>query len=388
MVKTDTLKKLTVDKLKKLAKRAGVKRYSSMKKSQLVRSLSKKEKRYTKSRRVRRSKRKSQSKRRTRKSKSRRGSKAKSKERLLKSKKSTKRRSTKRRSVKNRKGSPPKSPKGTKRVSDIYKGKSNDMNKFFDRIFIINLKDKTERFNKVTKQFHKQGVKYMRFNAVDGRCKDKECNVKKRQFEKKYKIKIANKIHTTVASLVVGTIQILREQVRNKWDHVLICEDDIEFGSGIHKKFSQGIKDLPDDWDLLYLGCGNQCGHKDISDKKTKSIKHKTSLSIVSEDYDWYVKNKDDLRTPCDEDECPSVDDSKYLTYPASPGGGWAYCYSLSGAKKFLKFIGKTIKDHIDQLLIKAVKSGKMEAIAFDPPIIFHEKGYLRPDSDLVWDSS
>ena len=244
----------------------------------------------------------------------------------------------------------------------------------------------TKRFNKVTKQFHKHGVKYMRYNAINGRCKDKECNTKKKEFEKKYNIKISNKVKVPVASLVIGTIQLLKEQIRNKWKRILICEDDVVFDKDIMKKFSNGIKDLPQDWDLLYLGSGNQTGHKNISETKTKTIKHKTSLSIVSKDYDWYVTNKDDLRLPCDKEDCPPVNNSEYLSYPMSPGGGWAYSYSLSGAKKFLKYIGKSIKDHVDQLLIKSVEQGKLEAIAFDPPIVYHESGAFRPDSTIPWE--
>lgn len=367
----DTIKDLTVDKLKKLAKKAGIKRYSSMRKKELVRVVRKsiKDKKRDSSKKSKRdlSKRDSSKKSKRDSSKKRSGTK---KERLLKETRK----------------SPRKSPNGTKRVNKIYKGKSNLINSFFDRIFIINLADKTERFNKVTKQFHKHGVKYMRFNALDGRCKEDECKTKKKEFESKYKIKISNKVKVPVASLVLGTIQILKEQVRNKWDTVLICEDDVVFDKNIMKKFSKGIVDMPPNWDLLYLGCGNQCGHKGISEKKTSTNRHKTSLSVISKDYDWFVHHKDDLRTPCSKEECPPVDNSKYLSYPASPGGGWAYCYSLSGAKKFLKFIGNTIKDHVDQLLIKAVEQGRMTAVSFDPPIIWHEEGALRPDSDLPWD--
>ena len=79
-----------------------------------------------------------------------------------------------------------KSPMGIKRVNHVYKGKNNEINSFFDRIFIINLKDKTSRFDKVTKQFHRHGVKYMQFEAVDGRCKSRECSSKKKELEKKY----------------------------------------------------------------------------------------------------------------------------------------------------------------------------------------------------------
>jgi hypothetical protein len=225
----------------------------------------------------------------------------------------------------------------------------------------------------------------MRFNAVDGRCKDDECKIKKKELEKKYKVKINNKTQPPTASLVLGTIQILKEQVRNKWKHVLICEDDIVFERNMVKRFSKGIENLPEDWDLLYLGCGNQGGHRGISTKKNKTSKYKTSLSIVSKDYNWYVNHRDDLRTPCDEEDCPAVDDSKFLSYPSAPGGTWAYAYSLNGAKKFLKFLNDKVTNHVDQLLIQAIQKGKLEAISFDPPIIMHEKGALRPDSDILW---
>lgn len=267
-----------------------------------------------------------------------------------------------------------------------YEGKDNSINDFFDKIFIINLHDKVERFEKVIKQFHKTGVKYERFNAVDGRCKDEECKVKKKKFEKKYKVKIMKKINIPAASLVLGTIQLLREQVKNKWSHMLICEDDIEFTKNLLKTFEKGIDDLPKGWDVFYLGCGNSCGHRGISEEKTSKTKHKTSLSIVSDDYDWYTNHENDLRVPCDDETCSKVKDSKYLSYPTAPGGTWAYSYSLKGAKKMLKFLDGKIDDHIDQLVIKAVKKGSVSAVSFDPPIIMHEQGAFRPDSDIPWE--
>jgi GR25 family glycosyltransferase involved in LPS biosynthesis len=266
----------------------------------------------------------------------------------------------------------------------VYTGKSNDINKFFNRIFIINLKDKTERFRKVTHQFHKYGVKYRRFNAVDGRCTKETCKEKKRQLQDDYGVKIT-KLVPPAASLVIGTIELLKQQVRNRWKHVLICEDDIVFGKDMMSRFSKALDDIPSRWDLMYLGCGNQCGHRGIGDK-SPTMRHKTSLSIVDDGYDWYVQNKDDLRVPCDKDDCSPVNGSKYLSYPVSPGGTWAYAYSLAGAKKMLNYINNHVTDHIDQMVIKAVRKGKVNAIAFDRPIVWHEGGSLRADSDIPWD--
>ena len=115
----------------------------------------------------------------------------------------------------------------------------------------------------------------------------------KRELEKKYNVKISRTVKPPTASLVIGTIEILKKQVKNKWKRVLICEDDVVFDSSILKTFEKGINELGDeDWDLLYLGCGNQCGIKGISDEKSKINKHITSLSIVDKDeYNWHVNN-------------------------------------------------------------------------------------------------
>jgi GR25 family glycosyltransferase involved in LPS biosynthesis len=321
------LKSLTVKELKSKAKKSGIKRYSYMSKNQLISSIKRSSKRSSKS-----------------------------------------------------------SGRGLKRVDEVYKGKpGNPLNKFFDRIFIINLEDMTKRFKIVSKQFKKHGIKYSRFNAINGRCKDDECEKKRKLFEQKYGYKISKKVNTPTASLVLGTIQILKEQIRNKWKWVLIAEDDINFKSTTLRRFKEGIKDLPYGTNMIYLGCGNMCGTKDISDDKNSRNKYKTSLSIVSDEYDWYVHYKDDLRTPCDENDCYRIDNSKYLSYPSAPGGTWLYAISLSGAKKFLKFLNGRISDHIDQLYIKAVQKGIMKPVAFDPPIVTHIKGAFRADSTIPW---
>lgn len=38
------------------------------------------------------------------------------------------------------------------------------------------------------------------------------------------------------ASLTIGTIELLREQVRNKWPRILICEDDVVLTKDILRK--------------------------------------------------------------------------------------------------------------------------------------------------------
>jgi|SRR3972149_8121483 len=276
----------------------------------------------------------------------------------------------------------------TELIKYIKTGKkpSNTFNRFFDKIYIINLYDKIIRWKKVSSAFRKKGIKIERFEAVDGRCKGKQCEQKRKQFEKEYNVKIPrSNLNLPARSLLLGTVLILREMVKNRWKHILLCEDDIVMARDVKQKFIQGIRELKrvqPNWDLLYLGCGNMCGVKDISSVKTQKTKYKSSIAKIYTDLDpFYVANKDDLRVQCD--YCINL--SKHISKVTRPGGTWAYAYSLKGARKFLRIVNNRIDDHVDQILSSAVLEKKLVAVAFDPPIIWHYMGADRPESDIPW---
>lgn len=238
----------------------------------------------------------------------------------------------------------------------------------------------------MSRQLRQQKIKYSRFLAIDGRCKDSECKTKKKELENKYSVKIAKKLVIPAASLTLGTMQILKEMVRKKWDYILICEDDINLEPNLNKKFKKGIEEIREKglkWDVLYLGSGGQTGFKGISEKRSKNIKHKTSWAISDDSLDFYVQNKDDLRMPCEGNMCEKMTED--ITRSWSVGGAWCYAYSLQGAKKLLKIMGNKIKDHIDTILMDAQYKDKMMALCFDPPIVYHEGGAVRSDTTIPW---
>ena len=47
--------------------------------------------------------------------------------------------------------------------------------------------------------------------------------------------------------------------------------------------------------------------------------------------------------------------------------------------------MGKDVSNHIDQMLINAINADVLKAVAFDPPIVWHEGGAIRSDSDIPW---
>lgn len=297
-----------------------------------------------------------------------------------------------------------KSPKTRVKSPKHLTNKNNSLNSFFDKIYIINLFDKIDRWNKVKTQFIKAKIDVDRFIAVDGRCKDQGdqgCKDKLKTFEMVYGVRIPlDEWDRTLqelipaSSLTIGTILILRDMIRNKYKHVLICEDDIEFTDDMLKKFQKGINEIEnsqykDKWDLLYLGCGNQCGTHDISDIQTDKT---NNLAQIGEVYNkhYFVNHRNDLRILCK--NCKPV--SEHISIANRPGGTWCYAFSLNGAKKLLKSLKNNAANHIDQLIGKETEKGKMLALAFDPPIIMHE--YLisrdangkivRLNTDIPWE--
>ena len=66
------------------------------------------------------------------------------------------------------------------------------VNRYFDKVFVINLYDNHERWAGMQKQLKRRKIKAERFVAVDGRCKHGEqaCREKLATFEHAYGIKI------------------------------------------------------------------------------------------------------------------------------------------------------------------------------------------------------
>ena len=189
------------------------------------------------------------------------------------------------------------------------------------------------------------------------------------------------------ASLTIGTILILRHMVKHKLSHILICEDDIELSHGFEGKFKQGLDELKkssfkDKWDVLYLGCGNKCGNADIAREKSRKTKIKSTISQFI-DEEIFVKHKNDLRMPCD-DGCKEI--SEHLSIADHAGGSWCYAFSLKGAKKILKLIDNDAGNHVDQIYQKLEKRGGVVALSFNPPIVWHEEGAIRKDTDIPWE--
>lgn len=152
-------------------------------------------------------------------------------------------------------------------------------------IYVINLDRTPDRYKKVKEQFYKQEIPCIRFSAIDGYKLDFQnadtkqflSSEQKKNFAKyvwenrpaKYNVFlngrklmqiIVDKVRFSLGEVGVACShrEIWKKLIENDYDKVIIFEDDIAPGEDFKKMLNEYLNDLPDDWDIAYLGVGRR----------------------------------------------------------------------------------------------------------------------------------
>lgn len=131
-----------------------------------------------------------------------------------------------------------------------------NLNKYFDKIFVINLDRRPDRYEDFKKEMSKYGIENVeRFSAIDG-----------------------STISTNDVPLLTGEIgvllshlEIIKKCKEEGYDNVLIMEDDVCFSEEI-LKLEEYMSSVPSDWDFIYFGGNHVYGQPPalINDKIIK----------------------------------------------------------------------------------------------------------------------
>jgi GR25 family glycosyltransferase involved in LPS biosynthesis len=119
------------------------------------------------------------------------------------------------------------------------------LNELFDDVFIINLVTRKDKLDIVSKNFDDNNIKYQIFNAI--RPMDIMINPNYQQY-KEFEFNRLGAIACTMSHK-----HLLEEALKNN-KSVLICEDDLFFCNNFNNDFSEKLKSLPSDWNVLHLG--------------------------------------------------------------------------------------------------------------------------------------
>ena len=139
------------------------------------------------------------------------------------------------------------------------------MEKYFDKIYCINLNRREDRWNETLEELKKWGLSdsVSRYSAIDGNTLNND-----------------TVINNGELGILTTHINIITEAKENNYNNILILEDDIEFTKEI-ENIDEYMSLVPSDWDMLYFG-GNHNKHigKEINLLNEKIIKLNETYGI------------------------------------------------------------------------------------------------------------
>lgn len=131
-----------------------------------------------------------------------------------------------------------------------------------DKIYLINLPHRTDRLRIAKQQFIKAGIeRYIVFPAIDAR---------------KLKLKGTTEDNQGLIGCFMSHYFILQEAILNGYKRLTIFEDDIILVNDFKEKFEEGIKQVPDKWQMLYLGYYERTGKGKIQVSENITIPKNT----------------------------------------------------------------------------------------------------------------
>lgn len=110
---------------------------------------------------------------------------------------------------------------------------------FFDKIYCINLNERTDRWQSCLKKFEKYDIQNVeRVEAIKPNIyEDKKTNAR--------------------LGCTSSWEKVLKKILNENVNHILVLEDDFEFRfekDELFNKLNNSISELPSDWDIFYLG--------------------------------------------------------------------------------------------------------------------------------------
>ena len=140
--------------------------------------------------------------------------------------------------------------------------KNIDFNKYFDKIYCINLDSRMDRWLRCQSRFIKLDMEVSRFSAYNQNSPLVEEKFKALQsVKKKHFIKNAISSKKEMGCLL-SHYKIIEDAIKNNYNRILVFEDDVIF----HKNFELEIEKISkiQSWDMILLGA-SEFGWKGIN---------------------------------------------------------------------------------------------------------------------------
>lgn len=201
------------------------------------------------------------------------------------------------------------------------------LNQIFQKVFVINLDRSPERLLEIDKKLKALNINYERISAVDGKTLGSE------EIKQMTTAMCARGCTLSSIGCAMSHINVWKQIIRENLTSALVLEDDAIFSNNFEQRFKQSWAKVPNNWDLVYVGCSAGCG-----DRANYTIADWLWVSFSSIWSDTRIK----LSTDVNEDICT----------PDFAAGTHCYALSNTGARKLAKALQRiSLTGHIDVLM-------------------------------------
>jgi glycosyl transferase family 25 len=222
------------------------------------------------------------------------------------------------------------------------------MEKYVDNVYLINMDKDTKRLDSVTKECKKFNINFERFSGVN------PLKLSEEELDKYVTKTCQNICPNGLVGCAISHMKIYEDALKNNYKNILVLEDDVYFRHELYEELDKAMTELPEDYDILYLGCLGWCDKKQV---------YNMDLYYLL----FYFLSK--CKSECN-DECKNkkIMNNKYIHVPEIPLTAHAMIISNKGCRKLLNIIGK-LYYHIDMII--AVNSNELNIYTTKKRLIY-----------------
>jgi len=163
------------------------------------------------------------------------------------------------------------------------------LNDFFDKIYCINLDERKDRMVETAKHFTTHNLWVERVPGINGSSMN---------------LDFPPAIKEGAVGCALSQLFTLKMAKQINAKSFLLLEDDIEFDPELNSKFSKYYAEVPNDWDMLYLG-GQHFHGMNLTQVTEHIYRCEYTLSAHSVAfkytvYDRFINKLVDITKPCD----------------------------------------------------------------------------------------
>jgi GR25 family glycosyltransferase involved in LPS biosynthesis len=219
---------------------------------------------------------------------------------------------------------------------------NQDINEYFDKIFIVNLKKDVHRKIKILEAFEHFGITNYEFVEgvhIDDNNEEYNSIISKEHttlWEKINKSKqISNKGEYGCLLAHLNILNLAKKRKYKKWLHL---EDDAVFHNDFNELFKHQMRKIPEEWDIIYLGTTQAYWVNPIIEQVNKEV-YKANIScgtfafaVSDTNIDYIINAFEKKQAPSDSTLCHEIQ-------------GILNCYAFSNLLIAVRFVDSNIRE-------------------------------------------